>query len=259
MMFSTLIDPGASGVGVAFTDRLGGVSEGCCARLNLGRTDVDDVDHVLANLDLVRAATGIDTVVALDQVHGTEVLRVDERVLSGWGPTSWVGDAVPGQPALPVADAAVTALPEVALLIRVADCVPVLLADPDAGVVGAAHAGRVGFLGGVLPAVVAAMRDLGAARIQAWIGPHICGECYEVPAAMAAEVARTHPEAVGTTTWGTPALDLGTGCQRQLAALGVRVSRHDPCTMTTPNLFSHRRDAQNSGRQAGIIWSRRRR
>ena len=102
------------------------------------------------------------------------------------------------------------------LMVRAADCVPVLLADPVAGVIGAAHPGRPGLAAGVVPATVAAMRERGATDITAWIGPHVCGGCYEVPAEMRDEVGALVPAAVATTTWGTPALDLGAGVRAQL-------------------------------------------
>jgi len=140
------------------------------------------------------------------------------------------------------------------MAVRVADCLPVLLADPAAGVVAAAHAGRVGLVAGVLPATLAAMRRRGARSITAWIGPHICGACYEVPGAMRADVARTLPGAWSTTSWGTPALDLGGAATIQLEAEGCLVHRVDPCTRETPTLHSHRRDAAAAGRQAGIVW-----
>ncbi|MEL4504122.1 polyphenol oxidase family protein [Luteococcus sp. H138] len=253
-MFSHLIRPSdASPVGVAFTDREGGFSVGSLASLNLGRTDVDDPALLERNGRAVSDELGLDTLVALHQVHGTEVLTVDRAFLAGWGPTHWLGETA-GLPPLPVADAAVTALPGVALMIRVADCVPVLLADPDAGVVGGAHAGRVGFDQGVLAATVEAMRGLGATAITAWIGPHVCGDCYEVPSAMADDVESRNPGTAATTRWGSPSLDLGIGCERQLLRLGVRVERRDPCTLTTSSLHSHRRDGAGAGRQAGIIW-----
>jgi len=263
-MFHTVLDPGADGVGVAFTDRLDGFSAPDIGPLNLGRTDADDICLVERNLDAVRdrlglgagragAATEAVPLIALHQVHGTDVLRVDADLLATWGPRSHLGEPA-GQAPLPVADAAVTALPRVALCVRVADCVPVLLADRDTGVIGAAHAGRAGFAAGVLPATVEAMHALGAREVQAWIGPHICGSCYEVPQAMADEVTRNHPDAITRSSWGTPALDLGAGCAAQLARLGVHVERLDPCTRTNPQFHSHRRDGVRAGRQAGIIW-----
>lgn len=252
-MFSTLIDPGASGVGVAFTDRQGGVSDAGLGPLNLGRTDADDVEHVRANFALVGARLGVSRFVTLHQVHGADVRVVDEAFLDDWGPSHHLGEPG-GAPSLPVADALVTALPGVALVVRVADCVPVLLADRTSGVVGAAHAGRAGLSAGVLTTTYASMVGLGATDVEAWIGPHICGDCYEVPQAMLDDIARDHPSARAETSWGTPAIDLGAACASQLDALGVRVHRVDPCTRTTSTLHSFRRDAALAGRSAGIIW-----
>ncbi|MFT4109934.1 polyphenol oxidase family protein, partial [Propionicimonas sp.] len=133
-------------------------------------------------------------------------------------------------------------------------CLPVLFADPDAGVVGAAHAGRVGLGAGVLSATLARMAELGATRVTAWIGPHICGACYEVPESLRDEYALRHPAASATTSWGTPSLDLGAAAAVQLEELGCAVVRRDPCTRTTSTLHSYRRDGEHSGRQAGLVW-----
>ena len=252
-MFSYRNDP-AGGVGIAFTDRADGFSAAPLGPLNLGRTDVDDLDALRANLAAVRAALGVAEVVTVHQVHGTAVLEVDEPLLAGWGADSWLGDAVPGAPAIAVADALVTNRRGVALAVRVADCLPVLLADAEAGVVAAAHAGRVGLAAGVLPATLDRMAALGAREITAWIGPHVCAGCYEVPAAMRNEVAAALPAAWAVTTWGTPALDLAGAAAVQLAAAGCTVIRQDPCTRETPSLHSHRRDGESAGRQAGIVW-----
>ena len=193
-----------------------------------------------AQWDIVEADLRVTAVNAY-QVHGTRVLTVDSasdrRAI-----------------ARERADVLVTTDRRLAVAVRVADCVPVLFADPDAGVVAAAHAGRVGLGAGVLPATVARMAELGAGHITAWIGPHICGECYEVPAALQAEYGRVHPAALASTSWGTPSLDLGAAAAVQLAALGCTVVRVDPCTRTTPTLHSYRRDGAASGRQAALAW-----
>ncbi|MGA4669711.1 peptidoglycan editing factor PgeF [Propionibacteriaceae bacterium Y1923] len=253
-MFRILIDPPTNqGVGVAFTNRHGGVTAGPMGSLNLGRPTPDTVADVETNFERVRRALGVQAVITLDQVHGSTVLDADQALLDRWGRRSHLG-APAGQTPLVEADAVVTTLPEVALCIRVADCVPVMLADTTSGVLGAAHAGRVGFLDGVLVNTVTRMRELGARDIVAWIGPHVCGDCYEVPAEMADAVRADHPEMVTTTSWGTPALDLGAGCELQLVELGVEAVRLDPCTRTSDDLHSHRRDGADSGRLAGLVW-----
>lgn len=151
------------------------------------------------------------------------------------------------------ADALVTDEPGVVLLVRAADCVPVLLADPRAGVIGAAHAGRPGVAAAVVPHAVEAMRDLGAQDLTAWIGPHVCGACYEVPQALQDEVAAAVPATRALTSWGTPSLDLGAGVRAQLEADGVKVVDVSACTRESPDLFSYRRDGPRSGRLAGLI------
>ncbi|MDP9823504.1 polyphenol oxidase family protein [Nocardioides massiliensis] len=179
--------------------------------------------------------------VRMRQVHGADVAVVRRAEL----PAGGLVDGV---------DALVTAEPGIALVVRSADCVPVVLADPDAGVVGVAHAGRAGLVEGVVAATLATMTDLGARSVRAWIGPAVCGGCYEVPQAMREEVAALVPQAHAETTWGTPALDIVAGVRAQLAAGGVaEVELVDRCTREDPALHSHRRDAAAAGRLAGIV------
>jgi hypothetical protein len=100
------------------------------------------------------------------------------------------------------------------------------------------------------------MRSLGAGEIRAWIGPHVCGRCYEVPAEMRAEVAKTVPATYAETSWGTPALDLGAGVEAQLAAAGVPAERVPGCTLEDDRFHSYRRDGAAAGRIAGLVWMR---
>ena len=210
-------------VDLAFTDRFGGVSAVPYAELNLALEDGDDEAARTQNRRLVLEAFAPgDDLADLRQVHGCAVVTADPS-------------------ARPQADGVVSTEVGLTLMIRVADCVPVLLADPDAGVVGAAHAGRPGLAAGVAPATVAQMRVRGATRITAWIGPHICGACYEVPAAVA------------TTSWGTPSLDIGAGVRAQLEAEGVQVVDASACTRESSDLYSYRRDGAGAGRLAGLI------
>ncbi|MHB1011026.1 MAG: polyphenol oxidase family protein [Propionibacteriaceae bacterium] len=254
-MFVAAFEPSANGgVGVAFTDRLGGVSRGSYGPLNLGRTDSDEPDDVAANFSLVRQALGVARVATLHQVHSADVVLIDEETFPADRPGGELGGSAPGGLSLPVADGMVTTTPGLALCVRVADCVPVLLADPAAGVVGAAHAGRVGVAAGVLAATVDAMRNLGADRITAWIGPHVCGSCYEVPEEMAEAVSALVPETASTSRWGTAALDLGAGCEAQLARLGVAATHHGGCTLEDERLHSHRRDGAGAGRMGAFVW-----
>ncbi|RLP11171.1 polyphenol oxidase family protein [Propionibacterium australiense] len=254
-MFAFLSEPACAADGdvdVAFTDREGGASVGAFASLNLGRTREDDQGALRANMAALRTRLALPPISVVHQVHGATVRIITSGDLPG--PDDWLGESVPGQRPLEKADALVTNLPGAPLAIRVADCVPVLLADTEAGVIGAAHAGRQGLLAGVLTATVATMRELGATRIHAWVGPHICGDCYEVPEQLQAASCAIIPELEATTSWGTPALDLGAGAHAVLERDGVSVEHHDPCTRTTPQLFSHRRDHGVTGRQIGLIW-----
>jgi YfiH family protein len=227
-------------VDLAFTDRFGGVSGVPYDELNLAAISDDDPASCAENhrLLLDDFAPG-DELADLHQVHGADVVRAD-----------------PGAPR-PHCDGVVTDRAGVVLLVRAADCVPVLLADPAARVVGAAHAGRKGVVAGVVPATVERMRELGARRIEAWIGPHICGRCYEVPAALQAEVAAVAPASVSTTSWGTPALDLGAGVRAQLDEAGVTVHQVGGCTRESADLYSYRREGAAAGRQAGLVRIRR--
>lgn len=233
-MYSFVNDPDADGVGIAFFDAL--APDGGRLDLTLGNA----AGWRGADWDLVEADLGLPVFNAY-QVHGARTLTVaadtDVRAL-----------------ATEKADALVTASRRRGLAVRAADCLPVLLADVSAGVVGAAHAGRVGLAAGVLAAVVDRMQCLGGHRIQAWIGPHICGECYEVPGELRAQYCRTVPAAWADTSWGTPSLDLGAAAAEQLQGLGCAVIRVDPCTRTTVSLHSHRRDGAAAGRQAGVVW-----
>ncbi|MVA77290.1 laccase domain-containing protein [Auraticoccus sp. F435] len=245
------------GVRVAFTDRHGGVTPGPRGSLDLGRTDLDP-DGARENFTRLRRTLGLDRVVAMHQVHSARVHEVDLATARRWPEHGHLGDSVPGQPPLPVADALVAGdlreAGRVALCVRVADCLPVLLADPAARVVAAVHAGRVGLLAGVLPRALEALRRRGATAVRAWIGPHVCGRCYEVPEPMQQEAAATHPAAVARTSWGTPSLDLGAAAEQELGTLGVDVTRVGGCTRTDPDLHSHRRDGEASGRLAGLVW-----
>ncbi|WP_028708198.1 polyphenol oxidase family protein [Propionicicella superfundia] len=252
-MYGFRSDPAATGIGVAFTHRWGGVSEGPFEALNLGRTDLDHSASVVENFARLRDSLAVDSVHVVHQVHGTTVHEVTTEEAAGWSPTSPLGDGAPGQDPLPVADAVVTGVPGAAIAIRVADCLPVLLAAPRERLVAAVHAGRVGLLSGVVQATIEAMRRRGAGEISAWIGPHICGDCYEVPATMAAHAAEILPATAARTTWGTPAIDLAAGAVAVLAEAGIGVEHVGPCTRTDPSYFSHRSDPA-AGRQAGVIW-----
>ncbi|MGW1048063.1 peptidoglycan editing factor PgeF [Streptomyces sp. NPDC002521] len=232
-----------SGAHFAFTDRWGGVSAAPYEELNLGGAVGDAPEAVRANRDIAAKTLGLDPgrVVWMNQVHGADVTVVDEP----WGE----------QP-VPETDAVVTVRRGLALAVLTADCVPVLLADPVAGVAAAAHAGRPGMVKGVIPAAVRAMVELGAEpdRIVARTGPAVCGQCYEVPERMRDEVAAVEPAAHAETSWGTPAVDVSAGVHAQLERLGVCDRAQSPvCTLESGDHFSYRRD-RSTGRLAGYVW-----
>lgn len=235
--FRTTHGPVGRSVELAFTDRYGGVSAAPYDELNLAIEGDDDPGSRAENLRRVLADFAPDAALAdLRQVHGCDVVTAE-------GPVERA-----------TADGLVTTRDDVVLMVRAADCVPVLLSGGT--VVGAAHAGRAGVLAGVVPATVERMRELGATDVVAWIGPHVCGSCYEVPGRMQEEVGRVEPTTVSTTTWGTPSLDLGAGVRAQLERLDVEVAEAagaTRCTRESPDLYSHRRDGRGAGRHAGLV------
>jgi YfiH family protein len=223
------------------TTRAGGRSAAPFAAFNLGDHVGDDPAAVAANRRRLGEGIGLgpERVAWMHQVHGTDVAVI----------TSPDGET-------PTADALVTDRPRLALAVVVADCVPVLLADPVAGVGAAAHAGRRGAADGVVDRTLAVMAQLGAepGHVEALLGPAVCGECYEVPATLRDEVEAALPGSASTTRVGTPGLDLRAGLRRRLAELGVtRVDTDARCTFEDDQLFSHRR-AQPTGRFAAVTW-----
>lgn len=224
------------------TDRRGGASAGDFDSFNLGDHVGDDPAAVAANRARLARRLGLpaERVVWMDQVHGTRIARVH-------GPT---GGAVPAT------DGLVTDRPGLALAVLTADCVPVLAADEEAGVIGAAHAGRVGAAGGIVPSLVGAMTSLGARpeRISVLLGPAAAGIHYELPDELAAEVEQALPGSRTRTVAGTAGVDIRAGITRQLAGLGVtRVAADPRCTIADESLFSYRRQGR-TGRQASVIW-----
>ncbi|WP_036330798.1 peptidoglycan editing factor PgeF [Microbispora sp. ATCC PTA-5024] len=225
---------------MAFTDRHGGVSAEPYGTRNLGGGVGDDPAAVAENRAKTAAELGLDRVVFMRQVHGADVAYVTEPFT--------------GEP--PALDGVLTDRPGLGLAVLVADCAPVLVADPVAGLVGGAHSGRPGTEAGVATALVEAMAARGAepSRMVAAIGPAACGLCYEVPADLRDRVAARVPETRSTTRRGTPALDIRAGIEAQLRRAGVADVRHDArCTIETPGLYSYRREGL-TGRFAGYVW-----
>ena len=181
----------------------------------------------------------------MDQQHGCTVAM-----------TPGTGDAAVASPApAPPADALVTDRTDEALVVLVADCVPLLLVDRTEGLAAAVHAGRPGLLAGVVPAALQTLGELGARRLEAVVGPSVCPRCYEVPEHLRDEAAALTPAAAAVSWTGTPAIDVASGVVQQLADSDLEVSlRWLPgCTRERDDLYSYRRDGQ-TGRMASIIW-----
>lgn len=212
-----------------FFTRRGGVSSGPFASLNCSVSSADDPAHVAANRAAVAAWLGATQLLGASQVHGIDVATVTEPWATGKGPH---------------ADALVTALPGIALGVVTADCTPVLLADAQAGVIGAVHAGWRGALAGVLEATVHAMRTLGATQITAAIGPSIRQNSYEVRADLRDAVLAHDPADARFFAEGRPEhwqFDLAGYCAGRLAGL-ASVDTLDADTAAEPDrFFSHRR------------------
>ncbi|MBO1755261.1 polyphenol oxidase family protein [Allobranchiibius sp. CTAmp26] len=224
---------------VAFTDRTGGASSGLLGSLNLGASVGDDPDAVRSNRATVAQAMGLapERLAFMHQVHGNHAVHT----------TSATAGARPRQ-----CDGQVTDVPGLGLAVLVADCTPVLLVDVDAGVVAAVHAGRPGMTAGVVDATLDKMAGLGSAAPQAFVGPSVCGRCYEVPEQMRADAARKSPESRAVSWTGTPAIDVASGVVSQLRSREVPVTWVPGCTRESDRLFSYRRD-HGEGRFAGIV------
>lgn len=228
------------GVRAAVTERTGGVSAPPYDSLNLGLGSGDEHGSVMANRRAAATELGFDPdrTVWMSQVHSTDVL---------------VADAPGG---VGTCDGVVTTRPDLVLASLAADCLPVLAADGQAGVMGAAHSGRLGTAGGVAVRLIEEMVRQGSAveRITVFLGPAICGSCYEVPPQMQAETARSAPEAASTTRQGTTGVDMRAAVTAQLRVAGIgHLITDGRCTLESPELFSHRRGAP-TGRFASFIW-----
>lgn len=227
-----------------FTTRLGGASGPPFDSLNLGGAVGDDPGRVADNWAAVERETGL-SFARVKQVHGARAVRLDAA-----------------SPPAVEADVVVSRTPGLAACVSVADCVPILVADPSTGLVAAVHAGWRGTLArAVAEAVRALAAEAGAppSRLLASIGPSIGPCCYEVSPDLAARfAAEIGPEVVSARR--APALDLWAANAVILAAAGVPSSRIEllrRCTSCEREVFfSHRRDAGRTGRQAAFIAPR---
>ncbi|WP_241521731.1 polyphenol oxidase family protein [Arthrobacter pityocampae] len=207
----------------------------------------DDPDTVRGNRRRLESAMGVpeDALHFMSQTHSDRVAVVD-RAPQG----------------APDADAMVSPDGSAPLAVLVADCVPIVLADAPVadggtGATAVVHAGRAGVGNGIVGHTVRMIRSHGARDVAAWIGPSVCGSCYEVPEDMMQAMAEMLPQAASRTPRGTPALDLPAAVAVQLARVGVRVDspagHGTGCTVENPELYSHRRDP-GAGRIAGLVW-----
>jgi polyphenol oxidase len=224
------------GYEVAFTTRVGGVSEGPYASLNLGRKSGDDVERVDENRRIVCEAVGADLEqLALNyQVHSSRVLRAAPAMRGEHADGLWTDE--PGLPILAMS----------------ADCLPIVLArtGADKPAVAVLHAGWKGLLAGIVAEGAQALG--GGISLKAAIGPGIGPCCYEV----GGEVAKPFRERFGDDIVHDRRLDLWTSAERELRAAGIeRIDRFDRCTACEPEtFFSHRRDAGRTGRQGVIAY-----
>jgi YfiH family protein len=238
------------GVAHGFLGRRGGVSRGVCAGLNVGLGSDDDRDAIAENRRrAVEAVAPGARLVTVHQVHSPDAVYAAEPWADGERPQ---------------ADAIVTDRPGLALGILTSDCTPVLLADRQAGVIAAAHAGWKGALGGVIESTLALMERHGAdrARVAAAVGPVIARKSYEVDEAFLRRFAEADPENdlfFGPGREGHHQFDLEAYVLARLAAAGVtRAEALGLDTYSDPELFySYRRATHRGepdyGRQISLI------
>jgi len=225
----------ADGYEVVFTTRLGGVSEGPYASLNLGRKSGDEVARVDENRRIACESIGADVdKLALNyQVHSNRVMQAAPGARGEHADGLWTDE-----PLLPI-------------LAMSADCLPIVLARANGATpaIAVLHAGWRGLLGDI---AASGVRAVGDGSLAAAIGPAIGPCCYEV----GEEVAAPFRERFGGDVVRNGRLDLWTSAERALRAAGVtQVDRFDCCTACEPeNFFSHRRDAGNTGRQGVIAY-----
>ncbi|AKV56211.1 copper oxidase [Bifidobacterium actinocoloniiforme DSM 22766] len=273
----------APGVSVAYTTRLGGVSQGDYASLNLGGKG-DDPAAVTSNREALGRALGAQLVL-VSQVHSGRAVDADALLADQLKDVE--------------ADGLVSAQTGLALGVFAADCLPVLLADPEAGVIGAAHCGRKGLERGIIGATVDLMEAKGARRgsISATLGPAICGDCYELGEGISDAFGRRFPGATTSTSFGGPGVDISAAALQDLQTAGVtrvvdslpRIAaasrylredqeladlcaddgqgpaltqrmadlRHPRCTLENPLWYSHRRSSlaerQGEGRMLALV------
>ncbi|MDO5034353.1 MAG: polyphenol oxidase family protein [Actinomycetaceae bacterium] len=194
-------------------------------------------DVVLSFREELRAKLGVP-IVWMNQIHSDIVEVVDEANAGS---------------ANPITADAVVSRANVALVVQVADCTPVLLFDEEEGIIAACHAGRAGVEKSIVAKTVSEMVRLGSAlsNITAAIGPCICGDCYEVGEDVYASAVALRPEIGARSRWGTPSLNIRAGVRKDLEGVG-NIIEDDACTFESEDLNSYRR-VRRCGRQLGIV------
>jgi YfiH family protein len=240
------------GVRHGFFTRQGGVSQGIYESLNCGLGSNDRAEDVHENRKSIAAKLGIEpgNLVTVRQAHGSNAVAVE----TPWLPSN-----------APEGDAMVTVTRGIALGILTADCTPILFADPEARVIGAAHAGWRGAKTGIIESVIGAMEQKGATRgrICATIGPTISQSAYEVgdefQTAFTADGGENHSFFATAKSGGKPHFDLPSYCLRRLTRAGLaQVENLGLCTYENESLFfSYRRSVHRNepdyGRQISAI------
>jgi polyphenol oxidase len=227
------------GLAHGFFTRRGGVSAGIYASLNCGIGSKDDPEAVHENRACVARHLGARWLMTAYQVHGTSAVVVDEASVGGERPK---------------ADALVTATRGLAIGVLTADCCPILLADAEAGVVGAAHAGWRGALAGVAEAALVAMEGLGATRrrVLAAVGPCIGASVYEVGPEFEAQFLASDPANgrffARATPASRPTFDLSGYSAQRLHQAGVAVVKTaGVCTFSAHDVYFSYRRSQSRG------------
>lgn len=223
-------------VGAFATTRHGGVSEGPWAAMNIGINSGDDASAVATNRNRLAAALPAEPR-WLKQVHGTRIVH-----LADWRPNV-------------EADAAWTDRPGEVVVIQTADCLPILLADRDARLVAGVHGGWRSLAGGIVSETLAAL-PVDGSELVAWIGPGICGRCYQVGGDVREAFGEVDPALLAAfepdgDRWRA---DLEWIAAHQLRESGVAVFDCGRCTYEeTGDFYSFRREGR-TGRMASVVW-----
>jgi YfiH family protein len=213
-----------------FTNRIGGVSEAPFDSNNLALHVGDFEPLVISNRKKLSDELGMP-IVFMDQFHSDKIVRVDSNEVTH------------------KCDSIITTEAKLALAVLVADCIPLLLKSDVA--IAAVHVGRAGLMNEIALKTIAEMENLGAERISGYIGPSICGDCYEVSQEIHNEVVIKYPNSDTYQKTGKYTLDLVAGLKSQLR--NVLIHDHGSCVLEDSNFYSYRRSG-TTGRQAGVIW-----